>query len=116
MNRQMQIIDDIAPGAMVGLLAVYTYAQQAMDGLPAGAVDLLLGNVGTLVLALIIGLWLYKANQKQREQLEKTTSDRFADMQARLEQVTRERNEYLAELLEEREMNAGARPARRRPA
>lgn len=98
----------------MGILAVYTYIQQAVQEVPSGLIDLLLGNVGTLVLSLVIGFWLYKANQRKDRMLEQQTNDLFNDMKSRLDQVTRERNEYLAELLQERKKNRVLREASRK--
>ena len=56
---------------MVGVVAVYSYIQQATETLPGNVFELLLGNVGTLVLSLIIGYWLYRANQRKEERIER---------------------------------------------
>jgi nitrogen fixation-related uncharacterized protein len=117
MSKGMQLANDLGTPALVGLLGLYTALAQALDdAAPPDLWERIMGPNGVMVLVVIIAALLYAANKKQREQLEKATDSRLEDMQKRLEQVTKERNEYLAELLEEREANAGARPARRRPA
>lgn len=80
----MHIVNDIGQPALVGLLAAYTYAQEAADALPGNVFDLLLGNVGTLVLSLIVGYWLYRANQAQRERIDKIQSEALAAKDAEI--------------------------------
>jgi cell division protein FtsB len=75
---------------MVGILAVYSYAQQAAEGLPANVFELLLGNVGTLVLSLIVGYWLYRANQQQRARIEKMQDDALAAKTAEINRLEQE--------------------------
>jgi hypothetical protein len=70
---------------MVGILAVYSYAQQAAEGLPANVFELLLGNVGTLVLSLIVGYWLYRANQHQRERIERMQAAALEERDRRIQ-------------------------------
>ena len=79
MRQLMHIVQDIAPGAMILLLGIYAYIQQVIDGLPGNVFDLLLGNAGTLVLSLIVGYWLYKANQRKEERIERQQAAALAD-------------------------------------
>jgi hypothetical protein len=113
MSKGMQIVNDLGNPALVGVLATYTYIQQAATDLPTNVFELLLGNVGTLVLSLIVGYWLYRANQRKDARIEAQHAAALADLVARLEAVTHERNDYLNELLEERG-DSVAKPARKR--
>lgn len=125
MSKGMTIVNDLGAPALVGVLATYSYIQQSITDLPGNVFELLLGNVGTLVLSLIVGYWLYRANQRKDARIEAQhaaalsenaahTASMIADMRARLEAVTHERNQYLQELLEER--GETPRAAKRRPA
>lgn len=105
----MHAVQDIAPGAMVGILAAYKLLQEASDAIPGNLMDLLLGNVGTLVLSLIIGYWLYRANQQQRQRLEAIQEAQVNDLRAQIARLEGERERLMLELLEEH-----PRPARRR--
>lgn len=83
----MHILNDIWQPATVGVLTAYTYAQEVREGLPANVFDLLLGNVGTLVLSLIVGYWLYRANQHQRERIDKLQADQLAAKDAEIQRL-----------------------------
>lgn len=86
----MHIINDIWQPATVGVLTVYTYAQEVREGLPANVFELLLGNAGTLVLSLIVGYWLYRANQQQRERIDKLQADQLAAKDIEIQRLREE--------------------------
>ena len=93
----MHIINDIWQPATVGVLTAYTYAQEVRDGLPANVFELLLGNAGTLVLSLIVGYWLYRANQQQRERIDKMQASEIANRDAEIQRLRDENARLMME-------------------
>lgn len=117
--KSMQVLENAAPGALVAVLGGYTWITSIMQEGGGDVMKDIQGQFGALVLAVVVIGVLTKIVSYLRERLDTANADRVADLQARLEQVTKERNEYLHELLEEREEAATRRdeprPARRRP-